>query len=193
MLEDWGMSSGLRQVALFFYLLGTLSSSPVYADPQKEAFKKLNLVKLNEDAPNLLFYTNGKKKELKDYFGKPIILHLWATWCTSCQKEIPNLKQLEKAGEKRQIVFLPVSVDEEKNANQVKQFLDQMPIPKNSVESSIASPGDALKKYQTWGIPVTYFIDPSGKVIARALGMRDWSSVPNLQGTLDQIFPKTSK
>ncbi len=176
--------------ALFLFVL--LATGPAHADARKDAFKKLGLAKLNETAPNLPFVMEGKRRELKDYFGKPILLHLWATWCTSCQKEIPGLKKLEQSGQKRQIVFLPIAVDEEKNAEQVKKFLDRLPVSKGSIKGSIAIPGEALKTYQTWGIPVTYFIDSSGKVIARAMGARDWSGVPDLEQLLDQIF-KTDK
>ena len=35
--------------------------------------------------------TNGQIQHMDQYKGKWIIVNYWATWCSTCMKEIPNL------------------------------------------------------------------------------------------------------
>ena len=32
-----------------------------------------------------------------DLAGKPHLLHLWAMWCTQCERDVPRLRQLRSA------------------------------------------------------------------------------------------------
>lgn len=53
---------------------------------------------------------NGENKTLKDYKNKIVIINFWATWCSPCIKEIPDLIKLEeKFSNKIKVLF--VSVD----------------------------------------------------------------------------------
>ena len=38
----------------------------------------------------------GNKINLKDFFGKLIIINFWATWCKPCKEEMPSLDRLYK-------------------------------------------------------------------------------------------------
>ena len=39
---------------------------------------------------------DGQDVNLSDYFGKPIILNFWATWCGPCQMEMPDFDEAYK-------------------------------------------------------------------------------------------------
>ena len=47
---------------------------------------------------------------LSDYRGKVVLLNFWATWCTACLTEIPNLIALQKEFQ-NELVVLGVSLD----------------------------------------------------------------------------------
>ena len=52
----------------------------------------------------------GRTVRLSDFRGKPVLLNFWATWCTACQQEIPDLIALQR-NQGRQVVVLGISLD----------------------------------------------------------------------------------
>ena len=50
---------------------------------------------VNKRAPEFsLEGLRGRKVNLKDLCGKPILLQFWTTWCPSCLKDIPKVNEL---------------------------------------------------------------------------------------------------
>jgi thiol-disulfide isomerase/thioredoxin len=53
---------------------------------------------------------SGRRVNLSDFRGKTVILNFWATWCTACLTEIPDLIELQKRYS-NQLVILGISLD----------------------------------------------------------------------------------
>ena len=119
-------------------------------------------------APDFTVYdTDGNPVNLSDYFGKPIVLNFWASWCGPCKAEMPDFEEVYKErGE--EIQFLMVNCtggrETEKSA---REFI---------TDSGYTFPVfydldlDASMTYGTNSIPVTFFIDADGHLIAYAQG-----------------------
>ena len=119
-------------------------------------------------APDFTVYdTDGNPVSLSDYFGKPIVLNFWASWCGPCKAEMPDFEEVYKErGE--EIQFLMVNCtggrETEKSA---REFI---------ADSGYTFPVfydldlDASMTYGTNSIPVTFFIDADGHLIAYAQG-----------------------
>lgn len=176
---------------VLIFLAATTSS---LAADVSDVKKTLHLDLLHEMAPNIeLLNGAGATSHLVDYQGKNVILHFWASWCEPCKKELTQLNQLAKAGAANGVVLVPISGDDSAQPKQVKEaqkFLTGVP---GQLPFFLAAPSKARDRFLTWGIPVTYFIGKDGKLIARALGPRDWSAQPDLPGLLAKIFGEEKK
>ena len=67
----------------------------------------------------------GKKVRLSDYRGKVVVLNCWATWCGPCREEMPMLVEAEKTWAARGVVFIAVSLDDEKTRKNIPDFVGQ--------------------------------------------------------------------
>jgi thiol-disulfide isomerase/thioredoxin len=155
-------------------LFGLSLALPSFASDS--VLKTLKLDSMHEPAPDFEYANaDGKKHKLSDLKGHAIILHFWASWCTSCQKELPDLQIATRKWAKDQIIFLPVSVEGTEKKTESENFLK-----KNAPELSVLIPTEAksVHTYWAWGLPATYLMNTKGELVARALGARDWTSVP---------------
>jgi cytochrome c biogenesis protein CcmG/thiol:disulfide interchange protein DsbE len=97
----------------------------------------------------------------------PIIINVWASWCTGCKVEMPYFIDLYanpifKSGE---IKLLGIDVDE-KNADSGPNFIKSYGMSWPHLEDT-----DGRSKLVFGpGVPVTYFLDKSGVVIHKHIG-----------------------
>jgi cytochrome c-type biogenesis protein len=56
---------------------------------------------------------SGKDVSLADYKGKVVLVNFWATWCTPCLGEIPDLIQMQTKYGPKGFVILGMAMDEE--------------------------------------------------------------------------------
>ena len=135
-------------------------------------------------APDFTVYDqDGKAHKLSDYFGKPIVLNFWASWCGPCRSEMPAFeKAYQQLGS--DITFLMV------NATYDRETL-------SSANAYIQNSGytfpilfdtklDAAITYQVYSLPTTYFIDAEGYLVNHAIGALSES---RLQKNLALLVP----
>lgn len=54
-----------------------------------------------------------------------MVLNFWATWCTGCLVEIPELEALHREYQDRGVRFMGINLDEEKSDAEIKAFLEE--------------------------------------------------------------------
>jgi len=127
---------------------------------------------IGTQAPDFELQTlDGKTMKLSDFRGKAVMLNFWATWCEPCKIEIPWFVELQKQYGPQGFQIVGVAMDEDSNA-EVAKFAQKMSINypivlgKESVEQSYGGVGV---------LPVTFFVDRDGKLIAREFGLQSRS------------------
>jgi peroxiredoxin len=137
----------------------------------KKYLNGIGIQELKEEAPDFyLVDSNGKRISLKDFKGKVVILHLWATWCKPCETEFPEFEKMYQ-GLNQDAVFLPIAID----TNAVQKDIDEFAKKHGaSFPVYLAREGNVTNRYWTWGVPVTYFIDKNGLIAGRVIGPRRW-------------------
>lgn len=125
---------------------------------------KMSIYKPGAKASNFTYPdVNGKQVSLTDFKGKLVLVDIWATWCGPCVKEIPSLKKLEEEFHGKDVVFLSVSVDDDKDKEKWKKFIANEQL--GGVQVFAARNSQIAKDYKVSGIPRFMLFDKSGNII----------------------------
>jgi cytochrome c biogenesis protein CcmG, thiol:disulfide interchange protein DsbE len=93
--------------------------------------------------------------------GTPVLLNVWATWCTSCREEMADLAALERAYASRGVRVLAVSVDAG-DGMRVRRFVEAEGLP-FAVAHDPA--GVVQRAFQAVGVPETYLVSGDGRLL----------------------------
>lgn len=94
-----------------------LSSDTAHRNRILAHFDNLRYTQEGSLMPDAVFKdAQGNPVRLQDFAGKYVYIDLWASWCVPCIREIPHLQQLEKQYNSEDIVFVSISLDEDKKA-----------------------------------------------------------------------------
>jgi cytochrome c biogenesis protein CcmG/thiol:disulfide interchange protein DsbE len=102
--------------------------------------------------------------ELASLSGKPIVLNFWASWCYPCNKEAPALEQAARQWSGKATV---VGVDVRDARGDARKFLREHDISYPVVHDNHDS---MWPKWGLTGLPETFFVDPSGRVVGHVAG-----------------------
>lgn len=116
---------------------------------------------------------NGDKKRLSDYYGKVILLNIWASWCPPCVTEFPSMVKLAKKFEKDLLV---IAISQDTDRADLDSFLKQQ----GNLGENFLIGVDVEKKVPELlnlvALPETYILDRKGKLIRKVSGVEDWYS-----------------
>jgi peroxiredoxin len=125
------------------------------------------------DAPDftLPVLGGGPEVSLAGLRGKVVFVNFWATWCAPCRSEAPSLESLHRELQGSDFEILAISIDKPADAAQVeafqKEFGFSFPIPLDPSKR-------AYDAYQVSGVPETFLVDPTGKVLEHFIGPQNW-------------------
>lgn len=108
---------------------------------------------------------NGKDVRLADLAGKYVYIDLWATWCGPCKGEMPSLALLEEEFAGKDITFVSISIDRNKDIDLWKKTVADMKL--GGIQLHLGEQWDWLKNFMPTGLSVPRFIllDREGKII----------------------------
>jgi peroxiredoxin len=112
----------------------------------------------------------GEAVRLSSYRGKVVLLNFWATWCAPCLDEIPAFSRWQQTYRAEGLQILGVSLDDDSAPVQraVSKYHVDYPVLMSD-EMLVELYGGVL------GLPLSYLIDPAGRIVARYQGKSDLS------------------
>ncbi|HIX95578.1 MAG TPA: TlpA family protein disulfide reductase [Candidatus Gemmiger excrementipullorum] len=167
-----------------------VESTPVPADTAESTADSGDTQQTAEDAeaqrtaaPDFTAYdADGNAVQLSDYFGKPLVLNFWASWCGPCKSEMPAFQQAYEQEDGVQFLLVNMTGGRETQAD-AEALLE---------EEGYTFPVlfdldlDAAMTYGVTALPTTYFLDAEGNLVAWAQGAINEQT---LQQGLDMIRP----
>lgn len=136
-------------------------------------------------APNFTVETaDGEEVSLHDFFGKPIILNFWASWCGPCKMELPDFQDAyEKYAGEIEFIMVNMTDGMQETKEIAMKYMEDagytLPVYYDTAQ-------DAAYTYMVYSLPTTFFISADGEPVAYAQGMID---AETLETGISMIYP----
>lgn len=108
---------------------------------------------------------DGQAWTLAERRGRWVVVNFWATWCSPCLKEIPDLGAFDVAREDVDVIGLAY---EEIEPADMRDFLSRHPAAYPIAILDVYAPPPDFDTPR--GLPMTYLIAPGGEVAKKFLG-----------------------
>ena len=135
-------------------------------------------------APDFTVYdADGNAVKLSEFFGKPIVLNFWASWCGPCKREMPDFNEKSQALE-GSVQFLMVNMTDgaRETVETATAFIEEQGY---TLPVLFDITLEAAYTYGTYSLPTTFFIDADGNAVAQVNGAM---SGETLQRGIDLIY-----
>jgi peroxiredoxin len=134
--------------------------------------EKINAIantEIGKIAPNFTAKDpKGKEISLHDVLGKKVtIIDFWASWCTPCRVESPNMVKLNKEFKSKGLNIVGVSLDNNMAEWTAAIYADELNWYHASNLKQWQDP--IVLSYNIMGIPSTFILDADGKIVAKNL------------------------
>lgn len=105
----------------------------------------------------------GREVSLAQFAGRPVVLNVWASWCTGCNQEAADLQRFAASHPGAQVL----GVDTQDTSGGARAFYRKW----HWKHPSIADPNGSLgAQLAVTGLPTTDFLDRQHRVVAKIVG-----------------------
>jgi thiol-disulfide isomerase/thioredoxin len=129
---------------------------------------------------------DGTGHDLAQFKGRVVLINFWATWCPPCRREMPSMERLSQAlkGE----AFSVLAVDVGEDADTIEVFTSQLDtLPTFPILLDTKS--RTLQAWNVGGLPTTFLVDKRGRIVASAIGGREFDH-PDVIRAIRELLSK---
>ena len=107
----------------------------------------------------------GGVVSLSDYLGQWVVVNYWATWCTPCLKEIPDLSELHQ--ERSDLTVLGLAFEDLEDSD-FDEFLEGFDVSYPILKVDVYQPPEPFGAPRA--LPTTIILDKQGWAVKAFLG-----------------------
>ncbi len=153
---------GVEDIQDLLNVYRTYVTDPVMTAEFQKKYDKWNRTKPGKPSPDFSASDiDGKVYSLKDFKGKYVYIDIWATWCRPCREELPYMKGLVEEFGGKNIVFLGLSIDQNKAKWEEKVRSGEL----SGVQLYLGTGSGFQNDYMIKGIPRFILLDRDGRVL----------------------------
>lgn len=157
-----GLALSLMIISLAWILM-----TPVFFPPT-QAESEITAPHPGFLAPDFTLNTpEGEPYSLSDFRGQPVLVFLWASWCSVCKATMPGLQEVYTAFQPLGFEILAINTT----------FQDTLPTAINYFQDQgysfaflLDSDGKVSREYQVRALPTAVMIGPDGNVLDVVIG-----------------------
>jgi thiol-disulfide isomerase/thioredoxin len=125
----------------------------------------------------VLVAVDGRRFNLSDLRGQPVLLDFFATWCVTCLQQAPALARAH--AEFPNATFVSVTVDPLDGAAQIAQFRAEAAREGAPMNWTFAfdPTGQAARGFGVAALPRSVVLDADGRIRAASQGLRSWEEL----------------
>lgn len=109
---------------------------------------------------------HGQKVSASSLDGQWLVINYWADWCAPCRKEVPELNRLSHEQQGNKVRVLGVNYDGLRDA-ELSKAVDALGIQYRVLADD---PAQRFALPHSDALPVTFIVDPKGRMRERLLG-----------------------
>jgi len=129
----------------------------------------------------------GASFKLADFFGKVMVVNLWATWCGPCRREIPELVKLNKEFHSRGVEIIGLSTENpDASAEKVRKFIQDFQIDYRIGWAPVEVGVPLMQGHQA--IPQTFVISRDGWILKHFRGFSPANTSAQLKQALEDAL-----
>jgi len=139
-----------------------------------------NAYTTRERAPQFtMLDINYNTVQLSDFYGKPIVLNFWASWCTACMRSSPIFNTLHQERQEMISDFHLLMVNILCGSRETRETLDYYLFSNNYTFPVFLDTQSGFRNFGVTGIPTTIFICAHGYIVPVYERMLDIESINN--------------
>jgi len=117
--------------------------------------------------------------------GSVLVVNYWASWCTPCRAEQPDLSRVARGYAGRGVTFLGVNVNDDRGSAQA--YVRELDVPYPSLFDPKA---ETAPRLGVVGLPTTFILDRDGVVGYQRTGR---TTVASLSARLDALLAQDGR
>ena len=167
-VKDFAYKLNLEEMKSVRSKLDVSLDGTFYVQQIESMIARMEKVQVGSEAPDFtLPDVNGNLVSLSSFRGKYVLVDFWAAWCPDCRKENPNIVSAWEKYKNKNFAILGVSLD--RNRDQWLAAIEKDKLSWTQVSDLKYWSSEAAVLYCIRWIPMSFLIDPEGKIVAIGL------------------------